>query len=303
MNKRIGLGMAVVIAVLAIAPSASASCNPDKSLGTYGAGLVYWHSTTSDPGTLVGQTWQVGNPGGWNQGSGALDCNNVDQGSGSPGFLYFAGGDKIGVNLHMGTCGTGCPAPLGGNTVAVSAQKSYAGGTDFLLATFAENPAGVLNYDFSTQGDHNLVSLPRPHVLSSSRAGTTVNLSVQVPAVSGGLYGPSAANSIIGYNILSAQASADPGRAASSYTQLATISAPGGVASASTPVGVNCSNTAQDQWIVTQLVFEAGSTPSRAVSQATRVNCNPALADPKNYKLIPKKQGAGSLNPQTPGSN
>ena len=305
MNKRIGLGMAVVvIALLAIASPVSASCPVDKSAATYdGTSLSYWHSTTSDPGTLTGQTWQIGAPGVWNNGNGgALDCNNVDQGTGSPGFLYFVGGDKIGLNLHMGTCGTGCPA--NGSTIAVAAYKKYGAGTDFLIATIAEGTNPNANFDYAVQGDHNLIVLPRPHVTSSSRAGTTVNLNIQVPGVSAGLYGPSAAsgNGITGYNILSAQAATDPGRNASSYTLRTSLPASAG-GPASGAVGVDCTNTSQDQWVVVQLQYEGGSFLANTVSQATRVNCNPALADPKEYKLIPKKQGAGSLNPPAPRSN
>lgn len=290
MMKKIVLGLAVTALVgVAFAPTASASCLPDKAASTYGAGLAYWHGVTPVAGsTLSGQTWQLGAPGVWSTGN----CNQVDQGSGSPGFLYFAG-ENIGLNLHLGTCGNGCPA--GGSTLVIAAYKTSPAGTEFLVATIAETPAGVVNFDYSTQGDHNLVTLPRPRATSSSRAGSLVNVGIQIPAVSGGLYGPGAASAITGYNVLSAPSSTDPGRNAAAYTLRTTIPAAGGVAGTGT-IQVDCTNPSTDQWVVTQIVFENGGVLGSAASQATRVNCNPALADPK-YKIIPKKGVPKNVNP------
>jgi len=288
MTKKIILKLAVVAsAALVVVPAASASCLPDKSASTYGASLAYWHAASTAAGTLLGQTWQLGAPGVWNNGAGATDCNGIDQGSGSPGFLYFAGSnDKIGLNLHMGTCGAGCPAGL--STVAVAAYKRSATGTELLVATIGETPAGVANFDFSTQGDHNLVPLPRPRVTTSSRAGNLVNVAVAVSPVSAGLYGPNAGSAITGYNILSAQSATDPGRNAAAYSLRSSIPAAGGAAGTSSSFSVDCTNTTQDQWVVTQINFENGGLPGNSVSAATRINCNPALADPK-FTIVPKK--------------
>jgi hypothetical protein len=285
MNKKTVLGVAVVaLAALVMVPSASASCIPAQNASTSdpAAGVyAYWHPASGN-GVLVGQTWQLGAPGNWSTG------NCVD-------FLYFSGSD-VNLNLNLGGCGNGCPAPL--STLAVLAQNKTAVGTDFLVATVVQTPTRNNFFDYSTQGDHAMVPMPRPRVTSSARAGSTVNLNVQVPAVSDGFYGPNAASAITGYNILSAASATNPGRDAAAYTLRSSIPAAGGGAGTGA-VTVDCTNTAQDQWVVTQLVFEGGQVSSSAVSEATRVNCNPALADPK-YKIVPKrgtpKQGVGTSN-------
>jgi hypothetical protein len=292
MKKQIVLGLiATALVSVAFAPSASASCIPAKSAKTYNSGtgaFAYWHGVTPTAGTTMsGQTWQLGAPGVWSTGN----CNTVDMGNPTPGFFYFAG-ENIGLNLDLGACGNGCPAPLA--TIAVAAYKSGPGGTEFLVATIAETPASAVNFDYATQGDHNMVTLPRPRVTTSSRAGTSVNLGISVPAVTGGLYGPNAGSAITGFNILSAQGSSDPGRSASAYTLRGSIAATGGTAGTGA-ISVDCTNTAQDQWVVTQINFENGAVLGSAVSQPTRINCNPALADPK-YKIIPKK-GVKDINP------
>jgi hypothetical protein len=296
MTKKIVFGVAAVaLATVVMAPAASAACASARSAKTYNSGTgaySYWHAPSGDTGgTLVGQTWQLGAPGTWSTGN----CNSVDVGSpGGAGFIYFGAGG-IGLNLDLAACGSGCPAS--GSTLAVVAQKKSGATTDFLVATVVETPGGAVNFDYSTQGNHEMIPMPRPRVTSSSRAGTTVNLNVQVPAISAGLYGPNAANAVTGFNILSASSATNPGRDAAAYTLRSAITSPGGNA-ATGAVSVDCTNPNADQWVVTQLVLEGG-VGSSAVSEATRVNCNPALADPK-YKIVPKrgtpKQGVGTSN-------
>jgi hypothetical protein len=285
MTKKIVLGLAVVaFAVVVMAPAASASCIPGKSAQTFNAQALtyaYWTSPSGTPGTVVGQFWQLGNPA---AGSGnSTVC---------PNMLYFSAAG-MNLNLDLGACSAGCV----GGTMAVLAQNQTPAGTEFLVATIVETPANTVNFDYSTQGDHAMVQLPRPRVTSSSRAGASVNLNVQVPAISDGLYGPNAANAITGFNILSASGTTDPGRNAAAYTLRSSIAAAGGGAGTGA-VTVDCTNTAQDQWVVTQLALDGGQVSS-TVSAATRVNCNPALADPK-YKIVPKrgtpKQGVGTSN-------
>jgi hypothetical protein len=290
MMKKIVLGVVVAAIAVSMVPTASASCIPAKNASTYAnGGQAYWHSSIpgSDSSTLVGQTWQLGAPGTWNGAGGAVPCAD---------FLYFLPGNpNINLNLNLGGCGAGCPAT--GSTLAILAQNRGPVGTEFLLATVTEKLTGDTFYDYAEQGDHNMVSLGRPRVASSSRTGTTVNLNVQIPALSGGLYGPNAASAVTGYRILSQSSATNPGRNAASFTTtLATVAAPGGAAVPSTPVTVDCSNIANDQWIVAQLTFENGAVFSNAVSEATQVKCNPALADPK-YKIVPKKGVPKNVNP------
>jgi len=288
MMKKIVLGVVVTAVAIAVVPSASASCNPAQNANTYANGATaYWHTSIvgADNAAIVGQTWQLGAPGTFSGSGGAVPCAD---------FLYFSPGG-INVNLNLGGCGAGCPAT--GSTLAILAQVRGSVGTEFLLATVTETLTGDTFFDYAAQGDHNMVEVSRPRVVSSSRAGTLVNAQVSIPAVSGGLYGPNAGSAITGYRIVSASSPTDPGRNAAAFTTtLATVVAPGGTAAAATPVTVDCANIANDQWIATQINFENGAVLSSAVSQPTQIKCNPSLADPK-YKIVPKKNGPKLINP------
>ena len=175
------------------------------------------------------------------------------------------------------------------------ALSKTATGTEFLLDTIVETPASSANFDYGTQGNHAMIPIPRPRVLSSARVASTLNLSVAADSIAGGLYGPNAANAVTGFRILTASAGADPGRDASAYTLAATIVSPGGGA-ATQPVALNCTNP-QDQWLVTQIQFEGGAVLSSAVSGATRVHCDPTIANPKpKVKIAPKATPRSSSN-------
>jgi len=286
MTKKIVFGVAVVaLAVLVMAPSASAACGSTRSASTYNGttgAFNYWHAPSGDAtGTLAGQTWQLGAPASWNTG------NCVD-------FLYFGLGG-IGLNLNLAGCGAGCPANL--STLAVLAQKKDPTGvTDFLLATVVETPGGALNFDYSTQGNHAMIRMPSPQVISSSKAGSVITLHVGIPSITNGLFGPSAASAVTGFNIVSALSATDPGGDASLYQPRASAVSAGGAAVLDQIVTVDCAaaTAGQDQWVATQLSFEGGTVLSSAVSGARRVHCLGALADPK-YKIVPKKAVPKSL--------
>ena len=288
MMKKIVFGAVVAAVAISMVPTASASCVPAQNATTYANGATaYWHTSIVgvDNSALVGQTWQLGAPGTWNGNGGAVPCAD---------FLYFSG-SNINLNLDLGACGAGCPAA--GSTIAVLAQVRGPVGTEFLLATATQTTTGSAFFDYAAQGDHSMVALSRPRVVSSSRAGSLVNAQVSVPSVAGGLYGPNAASAITGYRIVGASSPTNPGRNAAAFTtSLATVVAPGGTAGAPTPVTVDCSNIANDQWIATQISFENGAVLSSAVSEPTQIKCNPSLADPK-YKLVPKKQGPKVISP------
>jgi hypothetical protein len=288
MMKKIVLGAVVAAVAISMVPTASASCIPAQNATTYANGATaYWHTSIAgaDNNALVGQTWQLGAPGTWNGNGGAVPCAN---------FLYFSGAN-INLNLDLGSCGAGCVAP--GGTIAILAQVRGSVGTEFLLATATQTTTGSAFFDYAAQGDHNMVAVSRPRVVSSSRAGALVNAQVTIPAVTGGLYGPNAASAITGYRIVGASSPTNPGRNAAAFTTtLATVPAPGGTAASATPVSVDCANIANDQWIATQINFENGAVLSSAVSEPTQIKCNPSLADPK-YKIVPKKNGPKTINP------
>ncbi len=259
--------LALMVAVVA-APNASASCNPPKYISTYnGSAYCYWHTgldTTNPAAGLVTKMW-----------AGAVDV------TGTCNFLYFGtnAGD-VGLNGDFGqSCLPGAACPAG--NVSVLAAVTLGGKTDFLVTQAPETPAGARNYDFSNTA-HPMVPLGRPRVTSSSRAATNVNLNLAIDAISAGLY-DGTASQVTGYNVLSAASASDPGRAASAYT-LASAAAGGvGGAAATAVASVDCSNTALSRWVVVQAVTAAGPLP--VVGEATQVNCNPSLADPKYRKL------------------
>lgn len=287
MNKKIVFGVsAVALATFLMAPSASAACAGPRTASTYNfstGAAPYWHAPGGDTdasGSLAGQTWQLGAPATWSTGS----CG---------GSMFYFGPGGIGLSFDMSTCGTGCPTS--GSTLAVLAQKrNNTGGSDFLLATVVETPSGAVNFDYSTQPEHTMIPIPRPRVTASARTAPNVNLSIGIDSIADGLFGPNAASAVVGYRILGKSAplaSSGPGSAASDYDAAprAVIAAPGGVGGA-TPLTVDCSNIANDQFLAVQLQFEGGIF-SDSVSAATRVRCDPAVANPRTpkIKIAPKK--------------
>ena len=293
MTKKFVFGAAVVaLAALVLAPAASATCGSIRSASTYNSGTrayTYWHAPSGDTtGTLVSGVWQAGAPAAFDPNSGLVPC------TGPLAPLYFGSGG-IGVNLHMESCGNGCPAP--NSRLAILAQKKDPTGVvDFLVATVDESASGsgnVVNFDYSTQGAHQLIRLPQPSVIASGpKVGNTLPVHISLASVAGGFYGPNAAATLTGYQIVYKLAAASPGTDASLFTPApgGAIAAAGGIAVGDTLLQLDCtdpSNT-KDAWIATQLSFEGGAILSPAVSQPKRVHCVGSLADPK-YKTVPRK--------------
>lgn len=289
MTKKIVFGAALALVIVGIAaPSASANCAGSKSVSTYNPSTTafsYWKTTlTPTPGsdTLLAMAWQPG-------GADVTGTCNV-----SPGILYFGvtSGD-IGINYNLADACVTPAANCASGLLAVYASvysSGVTGATQFLMTQAPETPAGAITYDYSTFGDHPMITLPRPTVTSSGPQGATVPLTLAVTATTAGLYegtGPL----VTGYNIRAFQGGADPGRLASAYpTLLTTLPASGGIAAAGA-TSVSCGSLA-DWYLVTQLVTTNGPAPD--VSASTRVVCNPSLADPK-YKVVPKKAGTKSI--------
>jgi len=291
MTKKIAFGVAAVaLATIVMAPSASATCAGNRTANTYNGSTLeytYWHSPSGDTtGTLVSQAWQLGNP---------VQFNSA----GCPTFLYFSpSGAGIGLGADFGTCGVGCPTS--GSTLAVLAQKIAAGPSpvvDFLIATVAETPTGGSNFDFSTQGAHNMIQMPAPTVLNSGpRSGNLLPLHVSIPSIAGGLYGPNAASAITGFRVVAALSPTEPARDSAAFTPVTggAITSPGGAAVGDTLVTLDCGSTAgNDGWVAVQLSLENGSVLGGTVSKPKRVHCQGALAEPK-FKPIKKGNGLGN---------
>lgn len=293
MTKKIVFGVAVVaFAALTMAPTASATCAGVRTASTYNSGTqgyLFWSPVAGDPigpggPALVGNVWQAGAPANYLPFVGIAACNND--------FLYF-GATGVGLNLHMESCGQGCPAP--NSNLAVLAQHetdpANGGPVGFLLATVTETADHAINFDYSTV-PYTLARLATPVVTSSSPAAGSVSATVTIPSHAAGLVGPSGTSSFTGYRVVEAQSVGNPGNDAATYSLvLATIPAAGGAAGPSTPIVVACAGTVgtgKDAWIATQLSFENGAVLSQVVSQPRRVHCDGALANPK-YTTVPKK--------------
>jgi hypothetical protein len=286
MTKRIVFGAALVLAIVAIAaPSVSANCQVSKSVSTYDpdTGLFpYWHSSLGGPGTtLVAKAWQ---PGGADV-SGS--CNTRNSPDGNAGILYFASSDPglgsdIGVNYDLSDACVQPAAACANGLLALMATVTQGNKTEFVVSQAVESPAGI-TFNFSSFGAKSMVPMGRPKVTASSRVSGNVNVTAGVDSTATA-WQEGTSGQATGYNILVAAAAADPGRNAPAYGPLATIAATGGNPG-STSTTVVCS-TLVDRWIVTQLVTANG--PSPTVSEATRIACDPALADPK-FKIVPKK--------------
>ena len=285
MTKKIVFGVALALVIVGIsAPSASAACNPPKFASTYNSvtgGFAYWH-TTIVGGTLHSRMW-----------SGAVDYTGTcDGGAGSAnGNVIYFGIDpqNVGFNASLGDgCVPGCP------TASLSVKASVTSGDgssqEFVASAAPETPAGGVNFDFSDKA-HNMVSTPRPRVgTNNGRVGSTVVMSTLAEPLGG--YFDGTAAQVVSCNYRQASSLTDPGRQASLYpTLLATAPASSG-SCASANLVVDCSNIANDAWVVIQTVTAAGA--DAVVGPATRVKCNPALAQPK-VKVPAKKAGAASI--------
>jgi hypothetical protein len=291
MTKKIVFGVALTLVVVGLmAPSASAVCGNSKSVSTYNGltgGYAYWKTTLFGPGTtLVGKMWQPGVTPVEVTGT----CNQRDGSTpdGNRGILYFGitPGD-IGLSVNLADACVQPQAACANGQLAVMAQVSKGGVTEFLTTQAPETPGGNITYDFSTFGDHPLVAIPRPRITGSSKAGTVVTANITVDPTAAGAYEGSA-SLILGYNILSKLAGSDPGRLASAYdpTPVLLTAPNGGSGSASVPVDcAGGSASLSRRFVVTQIVTQSG--PAQTVSAPVQVSCDSSLADPK-YKMVPK---------------
>jgi len=286
MTKKIVFGAALALLVVSfVATDASAFCNPPKFVSSYNSvtgAFTYWVTTDTAQAGPLSMKATVG---------------AVEVGKGCQ-FIYFGTTPgQVGLSGDFGACGfvdwpgttTPQPCPNGPLTII-----GHDGGDTFGATVPDLSASQALNFDFSTVGGSpnggtvNGVHTPRPRVTSSSRSGTGVVLALTLDTVAGAGIDATTLATITGYNVLSASSTGDPGRLASSYAPVAPIaisaSAPSGVA-ATAGGTVDCSVIAKDQWIVTQIVTTAGPLPG--VSDATRIRCNAAIANP-SYKMVKK---------------
>jgi hypothetical protein len=276
----VGLVLALVLVAIST-PSASAACNPPKSISTYNGATgqyTYWQSTLAAQnfgGTLFNKFW-----------NGGVDytgsCQFVDFGA-APGDIgmYGSFGDF---------CLPGPSCPSDWITVEVTVVS---GGRQQILVTKApETHGGFLSFDFSNS-PHSLCDVPCPVLTNLTANGTERSFTLSVGSVTACAYDGSATD-LSGWNIVSKASARDPGISAGPYSVRTFLPAPGGGAASGTAT-VDCSNPALAQWVSTQLMTTAGGSPT--VCPAIRVGCEPPSGtDLIRGPLILQETQTGTLN-------
>lgn len=267
------LGVAAV--VIAVVTPASANCIPAKLAATFNEqGYAYIDLGAGVSNTqVVGGFWQAGN------------ANNNNGTYGPNEWLFVDLNGKLSMNANLGDARVnGCPS--GKLVVRLSTTTAQ---PTFLTMTAVEGSCSSTSaFDFrcgrTTASLIPGAPIPRPQVLSSGRAGGLVNLNVNLPSTAAGNQGDSA-GAVQSYDIVRASG-ADPGRGAAGWTLVQNVPAAGGVPGTAS-FAADCSNPAVDQFFATRLVFPDG-VKADSVSDSFRVNCNPALAEPR-FNVVPKK--------------
>jgi len=257
-----GLLLSVVVAFMG-ADVSRAGCLPNKTLTGWTGSAFGYHYVNLPPGqdnsTVVGRFWQTGNRALANEGTFGDDFWLRPYPAAGAGKYYILG--ELGAAEVFG-----CPA--GSITLTVDTNSGHN-----LTIQVPENPPGLFDLG-ALQADFDFGIKPRPRVVSSSRSGTDIVLLVTVQAQAGGIYTlGSAVAAAPTYRIMSAFGNSDPGPSPSAYTPGPTVT-PG----TPTPFNVNCSNINGNQWVATQTLVDG--VPADTVSARTRLNCNPAMADP-----------------------
>jgi hypothetical protein len=141
------------------------------------------------------------------------------------------------------------------------------------------------------------VPVPRPRPLASSRVpGGSVNIHWSFDAVAAGNPNGDPAGALSAYELVRAIGS-DPGRDPAAWTVVASVPSDG-----SGPVTLDAAATCglpqQEEFYATRLAFK-DNEKSLIVSLPTRINCNPALAEP-HFNVIPKRPAGPAKKPATP---
>lgn len=302
------LGIAAVGATLVmLLPGAQAACNPARFIGQFNPpNYTYTFMPTTSTNTstsIVGHFWEVGNAAGANEGAGCPDSYWFRVCPSS----YPCGGNPTGKTRYIlgylggaGCNNTGCPGAGDLNTLIQDTTTD--GKVVFALARVSRLPPR--DYDYSRLGTNiTLVEMPRPTVTASSRSGTTINLNLTLNPLATGFYGlagqtAQGPGNISGYRIYTFTGTADPGRGKAGWVADAVSRPYTGGAVTVTGFPVNCSNTAQDVFVGVGLEFDGGTVSSDYVSGSFRVECDPTIANPKNFKTLDKPAGIQKAPPR-----
>ena len=319
---RIFKGIAIIGTLLLIAAAVQpvlASCGSATLLGTNDQGekSFIWNETIFTPSYYAGYAqfdtnppWSANFSGQWwalgsgDPAPGAGDDSNiwtVDNWTyyyANTAYGYFYGGEMFGgwgqaavIDGCILNNATGCPCILlTDNGPDSSAFALLAGQRDATGNTWYNQPGtdGAGN-----NGPIIMTATPNPVIVSSVKAGTGVNLQVQVSPLAGGVYQKDGCDCTAGlqYRVLAQelpQGSAPPStRDASQWTAISADTPLGAVADASAACDVAAD---VDLYVATELVFDpasgGGFSGGVVSANSTRINCgaNPTLADPTNVR-------------------
>ena len=305
MNRKFSIALAVVgVLVLgAWATDAKAQCNPAKIFNTaFGAGGDSYIIFPADADTTVGgpnlrgRFWEPGNRTLKNEGSACPEATYmlVDPPPPAHGVGIFGqmGGDVLGT----GPCvNLGCPV---GSMILLIQTKSTDGTKSyFAIGRVNEDASG---FDFSTvdPGQNWTVGeSPRARITNSGRAGTNVNVNIHFDAPSLYSHAPSGVADetvITGYQVFRVNSNTDPGRNPAAWgSPIQTV--PTTASGADIPLSIDCSAVSTDVFLGTRAVFDGGQFAADDISQATKIECDPTVAEPR-FNQIQKKR------PTTPKS-
>ena len=287
--------MVVIAGALALAvTSAAANCIPAKLASTFNEqGYVY-----IDMGSGVTNTQTVGRF----IGAGAPSNNNGTYGSSE--WLFVDIGGKLSMQANLGDARVnGCPA----GTLVTRIYTPTTNPPRFLTLVATEGSCGsssVFDFrccdcqpPFPTGGILSAVPVPRPRPLASSRIpGGSVNIHWSFDAVGAGNPTGHPAGALAAYELVRAIGS-DPGRDPAGWTVVTSVSSDG-TAPVTLDATANCGLPNQDEYYATRLAFK-DNEKSLIVSQPTRVNCNPALAEP-HFNVVPKRPTGPAKKPANP---
>ena len=308
MNRKFSIALAVVgVLVLgAVATDANAACNPSQPFSTvFGPGDEFsWIAFPADADTQIGgpnlrgRFWQAGNRTAANE-TGCPDAAYMYNGP-NPGEIGVFG--ELGAGFDpLPTCdNAGCPTD-GSSLILLVQTRS----TDGARSYFAVGKVAQVNgrFDFwSIEPNVNWAVLgsPRARVTTSSRQPPNVTVNIHLDAPTTYAHSPAGVPKegiITGYQVFRATGNADPGRnpATGGWTLVQTITTSATGADLNGLV-IDCSNTASDVFLGTRAIFDGGQFTQDDISEATRIECNPGVAEPR-FKQIEKKR---PTSPRTP---
>jgi hypothetical protein len=314
MNRKFSIALAIfAVAVLGVAATdANAQCNPIKPFTTaFGAGGNSFVTFPADAdvtlANIKGRFWASGARSAGNEGTTcpnqAWIFVNTDPDLGPVnGIAVFGNLGGTALDPDTPCVASAC---IAGNMTLLLQTKSLDGSKSyFAIAKVAELDGGFDFGSLTPNANWTVAESPRARVTSSGRTGGNVNVNIHFDSPT--LYAKSATPSdqsgptglISGYQVFRVNSNTDPGRAPAAWgAPIQTVNTTASGADINGLI-VDCSAVTTDVFFGTRAVYEGGQFVADEVSQATRIECDPSIAEPR-FKQIDKKRP--TVAPRTPG--